>query len=79
MQLYKINGENTQLYLQIQSRSIHSTSSRCVSRLIIADNNLGLVSIYGDRHKILSHKLLVRKKKENTTKIWETITELGAW
>jgi hypothetical protein len=63
----------------IESRSIHSTSSRCVSRLIIADNNLGLVSIYGDRHKILSHKLLVRKKKENTTKIWETITELGAW
>jgi hypothetical protein len=63
----------------IESRSIHSTSSRCGSRLIIADNNLGLVSIYGDRHKILSHKLLVRKKKENTTKIWETITELGAW
>jgi hypothetical protein len=63
----------------IESRSIHSTSSRYGSRLIIADNNLGLVSIYGDRHKILSHKLLVRKKKENTTKIWETITELGAW
>ena len=63
----------------IESRSIHSTSSRRGSRLLIADNNLGLVSIYGDRHKILSHKLLVRKKKENTTKIWETITELGAW
>ena len=63
----------------IESRSIHKTFSRYGSRLIIADNNLGLVSIYGDRHKILSHKLLVRKKKENTTKVWETITELGTW
>jgi len=62
----------------IESRSIHKTFSRYGSRLIIADNNLGLVSIYGDRHKILSHKLLVRKK-ENTTKVWETITELGTW
>src|ERR671910_3624888 len=44
-------------------------------RLLIADNNLGLVSIFGNQHKVLSHTLLVRKKKENTTKFWESITD----
>jgi hypothetical protein len=61
----------------IESRSILKASGSGLSSLIIADNNLGLVSIYGDRYKILSHKLLVRTVKEATTKIHETITELG--
>jgi hypothetical protein len=63
----------------IESRSILKASSGSgVSSLIIAHNNLALVSIYGDRYKILSHKLLVCKEKESTTKIHETITELGS-
>jgi hypothetical protein len=62
----------------IESRSILKASSSVLSSLIITDNNLGLVSIYGDRYKILSHKLLVRTEKEATTKIYETITELGS-
>ncbi|MDQ3838439.1 MAG: hypothetical protein M3297_04135 [Thermoproteota archaeon] len=62
----------------IESRSIAKASGSGISSLIIADNNLGLVSVYGDRYKMLSHKLLVCKGKENTTKIRETITELGS-
>jgi hypothetical protein len=63
----------------IESRSIVKASGSGISSLIIADNNLGLVSVYGDRYKMLSHKLLlVYKGKETTTKIRETITELGS-
>jgi hypothetical protein len=62
----------------IESRSIVKASGSGISSLIIADNNLGLVSVYGDRYKMLSHKLLVRKEKETTTKISDTITELGS-
>jgi hypothetical protein len=62
----------------IESRSILKASSSGLSSLIVTDNNLGLVSMYGDRYKILSHKLLVRTEKEATTKIHETITELGS-
>ena len=62
----------------IESRSILNASGSGLSSLIITDNNLGLVSIYGDRYKILSHKLLVRTEKEATTKTHETITELGS-
>jgi hypothetical protein len=53
----------------IESRSIHSTSSRCGSRLIIAYINLGLANIYGHRHKILSYNLLVRKKKKTLQRL----------
>jgi hypothetical protein len=60
-----------------ESRSILKASGTGVSSLIIADNNLGLVSIYGDRYKILSHKLHVRAGREMRTKIHETIVELG--
>ena len=63
----------------IESRSILKASGSGLTSLVIADNNLGLVSIYGNRYKILSHKLLVRTEKEATTKIHETITELGSW
>jgi hypothetical protein len=62
----------------IESRSILKASGSGISSLIIADNNLGLVSVYGDRYKMLSHKLLVRKEKDTNTKISETITELGS-
>jgi hypothetical protein len=62
----------------IESRSIVKASGSGISSLIIADNNLGLVSVYGDRYKMLSHKLLVRKEKETTTKSSDTITELGS-
>ena len=62
----------------IESRSILKASGSGLTSLVIADNNLGLVSIYGNRYKILSHKLLVRTEKEATTKIHETITELGS-
>jgi hypothetical protein len=62
----------------IESRSIVKASGSGISSLIIADNNLGLVSVYGDRYKMFSHKLLVCKGKETTTKIRETITELGS-
>jgi hypothetical protein len=62
----------------IESRSILNTSGSGLSSLIITDNNLGLVSIYGNRYKILSHKLLVREEKKASTKIHETITELGS-
>ncbi len=63
----------------IESRSIVKASGSGISSLIIADNNLGLVSVYGHRYKMLSHKLLlVYKGKETTTKIRETITELGS-
>jgi hypothetical protein len=62
----------------IESRSILKSSGSGISSLIIADNNLGLVSVYGHRYKMLSHKLLVRKEKETNTKISETIAELGS-
>lgn len=62
----------------IESRSILKASGSDISSLIIADNNLGLLSVYGDRYKVLSHKLLVRKGKETNTKISETVTELGS-
>jgi hypothetical protein len=62
----------------IESRSILNTSGSGLSSLIITDNNLGLVSIYGNRYKILSHKLLVREEKKVSTKIHETIIELGS-
>jgi hypothetical protein len=62
----------------IESRSILKASDAGISSLIIADNNLGLVSVYGDRYKILDHKLLVRKERDITTKIYETILELGS-
>jgi hypothetical protein len=62
----------------IESRSILNTSGSGLSSFIITDNNLGLVSICGNRHKILSHKLLVREEKKGSTKIHETITELGS-
>lgn len=62
----------------IESRSILNTSGSGLSSLIITDNNLGLVSIYGNRYKILSHKLLVREEKKASTKIHETIIELGS-
>jgi hypothetical protein len=62
----------------IESRSILKASDSGISSLIIADNNLGLVSVYGDRYKILDHKLLVRKERYITTKIYETILELGS-
>lgn len=62
----------------IESRSIIKASDSGISSLIIADNNLGLVSVYGDRYKILDHKLLVRKERDITTKIHETILELGS-
>ena len=62
----------------IESRSILNTSGPGLSSLIITDNNLGLVSIYGNRYKILSHKLLVREEKKASTKIHETIIELGS-
>lgn len=63
----------------IESRSILKASGSGLTSLVIADNNLGLVSIYGNRYKILSHKLLVHTEKEAITKIHETITELGSW
>ena len=63
----------------VYERYILKASGSGLTSLIIADNNLGLVSIYGDRYKILSHKLLVRTIKETKTKIHETITELGFW
>jgi hypothetical protein len=63
----------------IESRSILKASGSGLSSLVIADNNLGLVSIYGESYKILSHKLLVRTEKETKTKIHETITGLGFW
>jgi hypothetical protein len=75
------NGEQQQYSSPpdwIESRSILKASDSGLSSLIIADNNLGLVSIYGDRYKILSHKLLVRTVKETKTKVHETITELGS-
>jgi hypothetical protein len=76
-------GRRQQLQLPlpdwIESRSILKASDSGVSSLIIADNNLGLVSVYGDRYKILSHKLLVRKEKESPIKVHETIIELGSW
>jgi hypothetical protein len=62
----------------IESRSILKASDSGISSLIIADNNLGLVSVYGDRYKLLKHKLLVRKERDITTKIYETILELGS-
>jgi hypothetical protein len=63
----------------IESRSILKASGSGLSSLVIADNNLGLVSIYGESYKILSHKLVVRTEKETKTKIHETITGLGFW
>jgi hypothetical protein len=62
----------------IESRSILKASGSGISSLIIADNNLGLVSVYGDRYKIPDHKLLVRKERDISTKIYETILELGS-
>lgn len=74
--------QQEQPYIQspdwIESRSILKASGSGISSLIIADNNLGLVSVYGDRYKILGHKLLVRKERDTTTKIHETILELGS-
>ena len=49
----------------------------CLPKVVIAENNIGLVSISGSLDKILSHTLHVHKMGKETTEVWETIAELG--
>ena len=51
----------------------------CLPKVVIAENNIGLVSISGGLDKILSHTLHVHKKSKETTEVWETIAELGGY
>jgi hypothetical protein len=51
----------------------------CLPKVVIAENNIGLVSISGSLDKILSHTLHVHKKSKETTEVWETIAELGGY
>jgi hypothetical protein len=59
----------------IESRSIVKASGHGIFSLIIADNNLGLLTIHVDKNKILRHRLLVRKEKK--VKVYDAITEIG--
>jgi hypothetical protein len=43
----------------------------CLLKVVIAENNIGLVSISGSPH--------VHKKSKETTEVWETIAELGGY
>jgi hypothetical protein len=51
----------------------------CLPKVVIAENNIGLVSISGSLDKILSHTLHVHKKSKETTEVWETNAELGGY
>jgi hypothetical protein len=51
----------------------------CLPKVVIAENNIGLVSISGSLDKILSHTLHVHKKSKETPEVWETIAELGGY
>jgi hypothetical protein len=59
----------------IESRSIVKASGYGISSHILADNNLGLLTIHEDKNKILHHRLLVRKEKK--VKVYDAITEIG--
>ena len=59
----------------IESQSIVKASGYGISSLILADNNLGLLTIHVDKNKILHHRLLVRKEKK--VKVYDAITEIG--
>jgi hypothetical protein len=62
----------------IEARSIVKTSGSIISPLIISDNNIGLVSIDGDRNRII-HKFLVRKQTRKEMKVHQTIVEMDRY
>jgi hypothetical protein len=51
----------------------------CLPKVVIAKNNIGLVSITGSLDKILSHRLGVLKRGNEPTQVWQTIAEFGEY
>ncbi|HEU4823661.1 MAG TPA: hypothetical protein VFS97_09590 [Nitrososphaeraceae archaeon] len=62
----------------IEARSIVKASGSIISPLIISDNNIGLVSIDGDRNRII-HNFLVRKQTRKEMKVHQTIIEMDRY
>jgi hypothetical protein len=79
-----LDGKNTIIYEDkppetSKASLVHrlvSLFKPCLPKVVIAENNIGLVSITGSLDKILSHILHVLKRGNVPNQAWQTITDL---